>query len=257
MTPHVAGNWPAHVYLECKYEASSSSFLCISHLFHWAEILHPDTNIQPGGTPESDQQGFLSDLISSIQGVNSTPAGKTKSEKNETYTLLENNLGVQLPLHISLSRPLALKTAQKDHFLSDLTSAIKTTSVRSFEVSPNTLTWHPNEDRTRWFLVLSLQRPEKDELRSLLEVCNNLAGEYGQPLLYQASSKGVVRDEKFHLSLAWSLVPQEGNVEIPSKSADSLKEMKIHFEEVKVRIGQDVTSIPLRKRRGGVFLDAS
>lgn len=190
-------------------------------------------------------------MISSLQ--NQTSPGK----KDDIHSLLENDLGVQLPLHISLSRPLALKTANKDTFLANLTTAITTTGVRGFSASSNKLTWHPNEDRTRWFLVLSLERPENDELRNLLRVCNKLAGEYGQPLLYQTSArKGKeveVDDGKFHVSLAWSLIEQNGEVEIGKEMKERLKKLQMEFDEVKVRIGQDVTGIPLKKRRGALF----
>jgi hypothetical protein len=172
---------------------------------------------------------------------------------------LENNLGVPLPLHISLSRPLTLKTTTKDTFLTRLTTSIKETSVRAFTAAPSALTWHPNEDRTRYFLVLSLQRPEHDELRGLLEVCNQVAAEFEQPLLYRSAARkgkgkvAEVEDGKFHLSVAWSLSPQEGEVEVPEELKESVRRLTINFEEVKVRIGQDVTGIPLRRRRGGVL----
>jgi hypothetical protein len=187
-------------------------------------------------------------LISSLQ--DQVSPGK----KDDIHSLLENDLGVQLPLHISLSRPLALKTANKDTFLANLTTAITATSVRAITAVPDTLIWHPNEDRTRWFLVLSLERPESDQLRSLLGVCNKLAGEYGQPLLYQTSKRkgkeGEVDDGKFHVSLAWSLTEQNGEVKVGKGMHERLKKLPMEFDEVKVRIGQDVTGIPLRKRRG-------
>lgn len=178
---------------------------------------------------------------------------------DDVHSLIENDLGVPLPLHVSLSRPLTLKTAHKDTFLSTLTASVEALNIRSFPVSPNTLTWHPNEDRTRWFLVLGLQRPGHDELRRLLGVCNRVARESNQALLY-AEEKGPRDDseeEKFHVSVAWSLVERNGKVEVPAKLRGRLTELKMEFEHVKVRIGQDVTSIALGKRRETLFPNQS
>ena len=40
-------------------------------------------------------------------------------------SLLESDLGAPLPLHVSLSRPLALTTEQKDDFLVRVEGAIR------------------------------------------------------------------------------------------------------------------------------------
>lgn len=212
------------------------------------------TNTTPGGIPDQQQQTFLSDLIPGYQKDGTASVGR-KSVDNEIHTLLENDLGVQLPLHISLTRPLALKTTDKDKFLADLTTAIAKSSVRSFNVFPENLTWHPNEDGTRWFLVLSLRRPENDELRRLLRVCNRLVGDFGQPLLYQVAEEAEVEDGRFHLSVAWSLSPQEGAVKVSANTRKKFDEIRVDLGEVKARIGQDVMGISLRRKRGGLFED--
>lgn len=216
----------------------SLSFLYISSV---TPSIHTNP---PGGNPEKEQQKLLSDLIANVTKTTS------KNGDNEIHSLLENDLGVQLPLHISLSRPLTLKTANKDTFLINLTSAITTSKLHAFTVSPATLVWHSNEDSTRWFLVLSLQRPHHDELRSLLAICNQLAKDFEQPLLYEGADDG-----KFHVSVAWSLTPQEGEVRLSEGFGAKLRDLLMGFREVKVRIGQDVTSISLKKRRAALFGD--
>jgi hypothetical protein len=177
---------------------------------------------------------------------------------------------VRLPLHISLSRPLALKTEQKDGFLCDLQTSIAKSDARAFNATPLDLVWHPNEERTRWFLVLRLQRPagDGDDLRSLLNICNGVAGRFRQPLLYTESTSENTDDahdaktevhDSFHISLAWSLHPAESDLEsvpVPVQKAndsstmlEQVKKLRVPFAEVKVRIGQDVFSIPLQKPR--------
>jgi hypothetical protein len=108
----------------------------------------------------------------------------------------------------------------------------------------------------------------------LLRACNSVAETYGQPRLYHADGhshskhkQGVQMNQerdlqaakkKFHISIAWSLQrPSESGVtnagqnfgdgtDLPS----SVRSLRVGFGEVKVRIGQDVTSLSLdRKRR--------
>lgn len=175
---------------------------------------------------------------------------------------------MQLPLHVSLSRPLSLKTEQKDKFLARLREVTAASGVRAHSVRPANLIWHPNEDGTRWFLVLKLERTKQNELPKLLKACNRLAKDFGQALLYDedesASSKMAKSGEEvkdydaFHISIAWSLTaPTSHKIESSvglqqAVSADLRKrigEMELDFCEVKIRIGQDVSVIALPKQR--------
>ncbi|KXT04961.1 hypothetical protein AC578_10301 [Pseudocercospora eumusae] len=218
VTPHVVGNWPTHVYLD------------------W--------------NPTPKEYKLLSDVLGEIRKTSS-------ASQNDVQSLLENDLGVQLPLHISLSRPLALKTDQKDEFVSKLEKAIDKASVRPFEVQPLELVWHPNEHRTRCFLVLRLQRPAGDELKTLLETCNGLAKSLDQPLLYAERHKED--SDAFHISIAWSLKHQgrtssdagPAPQNVSAESLERLKALRVGFSDVKVRIGQDVSSAALRSARKG------
>jgi len=174
---------------------------------------------------------------------------------------------------VSLSRPLVLKTEQKDEFLPTLKQAVSGSGVKSFATRLEQLQWHPNEDRTRWFLVLRVA-DENDELMKLLRACNSVADTYGQPRLYEEHGhshskhkQGVQMNQdrdsqaakkKFHISIAWSLQrPSESGVTNAGKSIgdgtdlpSSVRSLRVGFGEVKVRIGQDVTSLSLdRKRR--------
>lgn len=185
------------------------------------------------------------------------------------HSLLQNELGVQLPLHVSLSRPLSLKTEQKDKFLVRLKEATAETAVREFSLSPTNLIWHPNEDGTRWFMVLKLERTEGREMPRLLHACNDLAKGFGQPLLYERdeptgsekvrAEESVKDPDAFHVSVAWSLRPPSSPqiskklVGLQQAISDDLRQrvgkIRIGFSEVKVRIGQEVTGIALPKQR--------
>jgi hypothetical protein len=167
---------------------------------------------------------------------------------------------------------LTLKTEQKDDFLHSLRHAVGGSSVRAFTTSLEQLQWHPNEDRTRWFLVLRVE-DRNHELMKLLRACNSVANMYDQPRLYegdgngefqrenQAASNGEEVSKKFHISIAWSLQKPSENgvgqdVDIGVASLKSVRTVSVPFNEVKVRIGQDVTLLPLdvkRRRSSGVL----
>lgn len=168
------------------------------------------------------------------------------------------------PLHISLSRPLTLKTNQKECFLARLQDALVESSVKAVDVQVKNLTWHPNESQTRWFLVLQLET--SSNLSKLLDLCNRIAKQFDQSLLYANSELQDKSDngDPFHISIAWSLQPQVSQEAAIEKSSvqeidsltgisysllSQLASLPIHFSEVKVRIGQDVHSIALKPRR--------
>ncbi len=208
------------------------------------------------GIPEAAETALLSELIAEER---SGYCGM-----KELQSLLHNELGVCLPLHISLSRPLVLqKTIYKEPFIRQLKQAVSRCNARAFETVPTSLRWHSNELGTCWFLVLQLL--ENKELAQLLSSCNNVAALYDQPLLYtEADDPSRVEDEErkadrgFHISIAWSLnepesteydpprPPWAGQPHITSAKSDQrLAELSIAFSEIKVRVGQDVSSIPL------------
>lgn len=225
----------------------------------------------------------LAEVVSAVQDSTKTDKSKKQTSpprvqhkgERETadetiHSLLENELAVAQPLHISLSRPLTLKTEQKDAFLSQLQNAISESNVKAFHTEPKDLAWHSNENSTRWFLVLRLQRCMDQEMLRLLETCNEVANEFGQPLLYASiakrwkaqSSSGA--GDMFHVSVAWSLkgprakdkderrkaVEVSEDVGVPYELLSRLGELSVRFGEVKVRIGQDVHTLPLKAARG-------
>ncbi|KAF2858792.1 hypothetical protein K470DRAFT_259501 [Piedraia hortae CBS 480.64] len=201
---HVPGNWPTHVYLE------------------WM--------------PSPEERHALTDLIPAKR-VSECTRGSSY-----IYSLLVSDLNVSLPLHVSLSRPLVLRTEQKSAFLEQIENGIKLSVVNCFEATPTNLCWHPNEIGSRWFLVLQLRTSDQGELPKLLSVCNTVAERFGCPLLYQ-NGKQEQDNDKFHVSIAWS--PNARGACTASDVTDVIT--RISFSEVKVRIGQEVSTIPLSR----------
>lgn len=133
----------------------------------------------------------------------------------------------------------------------------------SFSVRPDSLKWVSNYEKTRWFLVLHVARPENDGLNRLLELSNRALAQFNQPPLYatpshdsRPSRASVTHDHDsqrvdysacFHISLAWSLT--EPNVRDAERVAGldlkPLNTMHVRFDSVKAKIGNHVDSVPL------------
>jgi hypothetical protein len=198
--------------------------------------------------------------------------------------LLLSELGTPVPLHVSLSRTLQIKTHDRDQFLDILTKSLQRAAVRPFHVRLTGLKWVPNYDRSRWFLILGIQKPAQDELNRLLHACNDAAEESGHPPLYvggkgdgpmqdnnstidiankrrkitknedavgQAKSD-MDRTQNYHVSIAWSLTepdPEWIALAQDVNLSNFIDPLQTPFETVKAKIGNVVHSIDLDPRK--------
>lgn len=120
-----------------------------------------------------------------------------------------------------------------------------------------------NYEKTRWFLVLQIKRPDNDELNRLLHLCNNTLAHFDQPPLYAKSlpacpsqsstlrkhdSQVTDHSDCFHISLAWRLSePSRKECElVEATNLESLEGLRVRFDSVKAKIGNHVESIPLQ-----------
>jgi hypothetical protein len=178
-------------------------------------------------------------------------------------------------LHISLSAPLVLRTENKDSFLGTITEGL-TSVIRSlrhpFAVRPASLSWHANEDKSRYFLVLRVQDAQNSSTPSALTLLNQLllasnkaAAQYNQPQLYtKLKRQAGIQDFSpyFHVSIAWSLPSpardlQDDNLK-SQPAVDTIlnklcEEMIVPFDAVKIRIGQTVTALPIGSKQPQSF----
>lgn len=201
------------------------------------------------GLPSKDSCLAIEKTISKLQD--------SKPAQSKIVSFLKSDLQVQLPLHISLSAPLVLKTAQKDEFREALEEAIASSGAHRFGVTPVDVAWVPNVGQSRFFLVLKLSRPENDDLNKLLSACNTCAKTWGLDLLYSQNSDNscqslVTKPDTsgaFHISIAWTLrQPTYADQEvINTRAARDLAEMTIEFSSVKIKIGNVVTDVQLSK----------
>ncbi|KAL4888168.1 U6 snRNA phosphodiesterase Usb1 [Aspergillus ambiguus] len=217
--PHVEGNWPTHIYLE------------------WY--------------PSKEELSTLEDLISELEHIFS-------KREVKVHSLLRSDLGVQLPLHISLSRPVVLRTEQRHSFTELLQSSLQSSHIPIFDVSTEGLHCVSNYEKTRWFFVLRVKRPKSDSLNRLLKVSNRSLARFDQPPLYESLSSERSKDKSisrngtdysacFHISIAWSLTePSTEDIErIAKLDLRDISSLRIGFDCVKAKIGNNITSIPL------------
>ncbi|PYH47656.1 HVSL domain-containing protein [Aspergillus saccharolyticus JOP 1030-1] len=227
--PHVEGNWPTHLYLE--WYASKTELT------------------------------LLSDVILQIQQK------LLHGSKTELHSLLHSDLGAQLPLHISLSRPVVLRTEQRQPFLEAFQSAMEQSHCAPFDTTADSVDCVSNYEKTRWFYVLRVRSPEHDELNRLLKLSNRALARFGQPPLYEvavppslsprlgndsaAKKTRVTKPAEendyshcFHVSLAWSLTePSAAEKEqLATTDLHKLRDLKIGFDCVKVKIGNQIFS---------------
>ncbi|KAJ0414289.1 U6 snRNA phosphodiesterase Usb1 [Aspergillus carlsbadensis] len=213
--PHVEGNWPTHIYLE------------------WY--------------PSKDELGILRDVI--IRAEKMLQGGGSK-----LHSLLHSDLGAQLPLHVSLSRPVVLRTEQRQPFLDTFERTLETSDISPFDIQIGSLDWVSNSEKTRWFYVLRVKRPDQDYLNQLLQISNGSLGVFGQPPLYESTLELEAETPKdyteyFHVSVAWSLQEPsvKGRDNMDSIALQRLVTLKIQFDSVKAKIGNYVSSIPLAR----------
>ncbi|KAF2682464.1 hypothetical protein K458DRAFT_307340 [Lentithecium fluviatile CBS 122367] len=255
--PHVEGNWPSHVYLE------------------WL----------PSQTESQDLYRLIEDVQATIERANNTR--RKPLPVPDITPSLWSPLGAALPLHVSLSRTLQIKTNDRDAFLDSLKSSLWKAAVRSFHVHFSKLKWVPNFERNRWFLVLGIEKPVQDELNRLLDACNEAAWKCGHPGLYiggigdgpmegntsstiarkrtKSSQRGtgnkttrpdpVDRTDIFHVSIAWNLLEPDPewlslvrNIDVAGYAGLATTS----FDVVKAKIGNVVNNIDLGNRQSAL-----
>ncbi|GAD94198.1 conserved hypothetical protein [Paecilomyces variotii No. 5] len=238
--PHVEGNWPTHLYLE------------------WY--------------PSKSELNVLNDVLCQVRN-------ELSHSNIKVHSLLQNDLGVYLPLHISLSRPVVLATEQRQQFLSFYEREILHSDIRPFNVSMKELDWVSNYEKTRWFLVMRVSKPEGDSLNNLLRISNHCLGSFGQPPLYEngnkysslsneksrnGTSRGRQKDHSqreaaesnvdysnfFHISIGWNLDEPslEDRERVGAIDLGKAKELRVHFRSVKAKIGNAVSNIDIQTK---------
>ncbi|KAK3076112.1 hypothetical protein LTS18_013886, partial [Coniosporium uncinatum] len=165
--------------------------------------------------PTPTQTEVLTNLLSTLTALSAAKLASNRWAAEEDaagaklHTLVTSDTGTTLPLHISLSRPLTLHSTTKAAFLFTLQTRIHGSSVRPFDARFTGLRWEANATRTRWFLVLGVEKPTGggsdvrggavgggDELNKLLRICNQVCAEMGLGGLYGDGEQEIRAREK-------------------------------------------------------------
>jgi U6 snRNA phosphodiesterase len=224
--PHVVGNWPTHIYLE--WHLSSKELLLL--------------------------ENAIEDIKSALNDA----------DQSQFHTFLRSELGAQLPLHISLSAPLVLKTENKEPFQEKLWATLCRADIKAFHVQALELNWVSNHDESRFFLVLKVSKPPHDELNRLLRVCNDVVRYFGLSQLYDRPSEAehetcpdeigesIDRSDAFHISIAWSLHRPMENAVPPHEASwrDKLCGLNVPFSVLKLKMGNIVVDLSLKNLKG-------
>lgn len=261
--PHREGNWPSHLYAEWHPPAPQHALLRALLASLAAALAGPE-----GGGKEGEEEEL-------------PPLLPPPPARGALAGFLESGLGAPLPLHVSLSRPFVLRTADKGGFLDALVREVQGCGVGAFALVCDGLVWHRSPDSNRSFLVLRVRSsspppPAGDggggarnpELSALLARCNDLVSSYGQPELYAASHPSQQQGgpggeegggDAFHVSIAWSFA--EPTDEIRRRTAEVFarpefrdavaRDITIPVEGLKAKIGNVVTNIELLGRKKG------
>ncbi|ODQ50966.1 hypothetical protein SAICODRAFT_27041 [Saitoella complicata NRRL Y-17804] len=156
-------------------------------------------------------------------------------------SLLVSELGNQLALHISLSRPLTLWTDEREDFTRALSRVLA--DIEPFEMTLDNISTFVNDERTRTFLVLEVNEGIS-EFGGVLRALEAVMKQFKQPALY------TVDTARFHVSIAWRLGGEEMKVkqllqfveefgeELQALWKDTSKTIRV--KEVKAKIGNQI-----------------
>lgn len=186
--PHVVGRWPSHLYIEWRPtgpEHAVLTSLIEGVLSRWREQSqhqHREPRRRDGVRPTKK----TAPNAPAEEARDPDAGGGTDDDTIATF--LTSDLGAPLPLHISLSRPLSLATAEKDEFLErlqrDLLAVAPSLSSNSrsgaggFMLRPTALEWHRSGESERSFLVLRVQS-ESSGLGTAEEAVADKGGQQG------------------------------------------------------------------------------
>ncbi|KAF9875797.1 hypothetical protein CkaCkLH20_06729 [Colletotrichum karsti] len=223
--PHIAGNWPSHVYVEWHPDASQHALL--AELLEKLDPLLGTQKLHPLLT--SDLNAPLPLHVSL-----SRPLSLTTPQKDDFLSALTASVS-------SAAGSFVLSPVGIGFFKSP-------DSDRAFLILRVA---NPHASRSTTAATDGNSDGKNPQLRALLTKCNAVALRFGQQPLYGARATELVHDA-FHVSIGWTfgLPPEDaclqayGMLKLPAFR--EVRKWEIRVSGVKAKIGNVVTHIPLR-----------
>ncbi|KAK9469095.1 U6 snRNA phosphodiesterase Usb1 [Lipomyces arxii] len=156
-----------------------------------------------------------------------------------------------LPLHLSLSPPIMLKTSDRKSFFNNLEDILHAKSQFTivFRVDETgKVVWVTNPENTRDFFVLVVQT--SPEIDGVIAAVSSVSKNLSYPVL--------LADHVPHVSLAWRLHSDNHDQPRPAKrfrtdtksQSETTEQFVILVDTIKVKIGRSIHRILLSRRRG-------
>ena len=184
--PHIEGNFPTWVYVRLK-----------------------GAHKRAGGGRDVDVD-VIQNLVISLM----------KQMKVEIFPIPES------PLHISLSRPVAIRAAQIDTFTSMLRKAFR--RFKPFECNLGPLEVLLNDDGSTCFIVFALESSVSKNNLSLDRLVDSV-----DKVFHKHSLQQYYTERRHHISLAWA----------PAQAFSTLKEACLKVNQRSLMIGHKVERI--------------
>lgn len=188
---------------------------------------------------------FSIDLPKEIKSILSKIIDDTCEESETKWHNLIANQNDQL--HLSLSRPLALKSNQLKTFRVSLTHA--TNQIKSISFHFARFCYLTNDDKSRSFLALEVGNGHSS-LKILVEKINEILKQFGLEEYYDHPI--------FHSSILWSLInPDKFKSEAiqikeiekklnQNEELNKIRSFEVLIDKVELSIGKTLWSLPLK-----------
>lgn len=200
VAPHVEGQWPTHVYLEWKPDVA------------WRRL----------------------------EILNGSVSKALETQKIAYHSLVKSEVGVRLPLHVSLSDTLLPSTESKQQVIDGICDALKAwEGPVKIELAKTKLQVVFNKTKTRGFVVLALENAQR--VVRLIETVNAVVVGLGLPALTPHP----------HLSIGWFVPTKSTDPDAIVSDADCQRHWtalcgKVALDSVKVKCGRLVQSVDCR-----------
>ncbi|BGP20052.1 hypothetical protein JCM10213_003564 [Rhodosporidiobolus nylandii] len=241
--PHERGQWASHVYLELEPSPAFRKLL--------KDAVALSTASPFGSSAECTSPSTIHSLLDGPSRPSLTSSSRPNAPADATALLSEPSAAGEA-LHLSLSRPLVVRTNQKGELRAGVARVAK--EAAGFSARYASFGVLENDERTRRFLGIEVGAGY-DEMHSLLRKVDEMLVSLRLPTYYETP--------RFHTSLAWSSLSSSSGLpagalpfsdtllqQLEQQYGKRLRAEDLYVSELCVKIGKDVARFALSGRKG-------